>query len=509
MPASVYDLAIVGGGINGAGIARDAAGRGLRVFLAEQEDLAGATSSASSKLIHGGLRYLEQWHFRLVRESLQEREVLLRIAPHIIHPLRFVLPYVPGMRSRGLIRLGLALYDRLAERHRIPASSMVDLARDPAGRALKPSLDSGFAYYDCWVDDARLVVLNARDAANRGAVIAPRTRVVGARRFEGLWSVELESDGRRRIVFARALVNAAGPWADQVAHLAPAERNASNAWKLRLVKGSHIVVPRISGAEDAYLMQSADGRVVFAIPIEGQFTMIGTTDVPISGDPRAAASSADEEAYLLELANRFFARSLKPEDIVWRFAGVRPLIDDGKSNASAISREYLLKLEGRDKEPPLLNVIGGKITTYRRLAEEVLEKLGPYFPEMRGQWTAGAVLPGGDVGEGGIEAYRLDLGRRRPDLDPALLTRLVRLYGTQADRLLGDAKTGADLGAALGGGLTEREVNYLKTNEWASTPEDVLWRRTKVGLHMTDDERARAADRIGALLARDGTVAQA
>jgi glycerol-3-phosphate dehydrogenase len=435
-----------------------------------------------------------------VRESLQEREVLLRIAPHIIQPLRFVLPYVPGMRSRGLIRLGLALYDRLSERHRIPASSAVDLARDPAGRALKPLLDSGFAYYDCWVDDARLVVLNARDAADRGAVIATRTRVVGARRFEGLWSVELETGSGRRIVFARALVNAAGPWADQVAHLAQSETTAGAAWKLRLVKGSHIVVPRIAGAEDAYLLQSADKRVVFAIPIEGRFTMIGTTDVPISGDPRAAASSADEEAYLLELANRFFARSLKPEDIVWRFAGVRPLIDDGKTNASAVSREYLLNLAGKGAEPPLLNVIGGKITTYRRLAEDALSKLRPYFPDMRGQWTAGALLPGGDVGSGGLEAYRLDLERRRPGLDPALLARLARLYGTQADVLLGDAKTPADLGVVLGGDLTEREVMYLKTYEWAAAPEDVLWRRTKTGLHMTPDERAEASVRIAAIL---------
>lgn len=500
MPASVYDLAIVGGGINGTGIARDAAGRGLNVFLAEQEDLAGATSSASSKLIHGGLRYLEQWHFRLVRESLQEREVLLRIAPHIIHPLRFVLPYVPGMRSRGLIRLGLALYDRLSERHRIPASSMVDLARDPAGRALKPSLDSGFSYYDCWVDDARLVVLNARDAADRGAVIATRTRVVAARRFEGLWSIELGTGCGKRIVFARALVNAAGPWADQVAQMVQADANPQAAWKVRLVKGSHIVVPRIAGAEDAYLMQSGDGRVVFAIPIEGRFTMIGTTDVPISGDPRAVVSSADEEAYLLELANRFFARSLRPEDIVWRFAGVRPLIDDGKSNASAVSREYLLNVAGQGTEPPLLNVVGGKITTYRRLAEEALAKLQPYFPDMRGQWTAGAVLPGGDFGQGGVEAYQLDLKRRRPGLEATLLARLVRLYGAQADALLGDANTAADLGITLGGGLTEREVIHLKDHEWAAAPEDVLWRRTKAGLHMTADERARASERIAALL---------
>jgi glycerol-3-phosphate dehydrogenase len=502
MPASVYDLAIVGGGINGTGIARDAAGRGLKVFLAEMGDLAGATSSASSKLIHGGLRYLERWHFRLVRDSLQEREVLLGIAPHIIRPLRFVLPHVPGMRSKGLIRLGLALYDRLSERHRIPASSAVDLARDPAGRALKPSLDSGFAYYDCWVDDARLVVLNARDAADRGAVIETRTRFVSARRFEGLWSIELETGGVKRLIFARALVNAAGPWADQVARTALDDANAVKAPTLRLVKGSHIVVPRIVGAEDAYLLQSPDGRVVFALPFEERFTLIGTTDVSVSGDPRAAAApSAEEEAYLLELANGFFARALKPDDIVWRFAGVRPLIDDGEASASAVSREYALNLLANGDEPPLLNVIGGKITTYRRLAEEALAKLKPYFPDMSGQWTAGAALPGGDLAEGGIEAYRLDLARRRPGLDAALLSRLARLYGTRADALLGDAETSADLGAALGGGLTEREVHYLKTNEWALEPEDVLWRRTKAGLHMTAEEREQATARLEALFA--------
>lgn len=500
MPASVYDLAIVGGGINGVGIARDAAGRGLNVFLAEMGDLASATSSASSKLIHGGLRYLEQRHFRLVSESLQEREVLLGIAPHIVHPLRFVLPHVPGMRSKALIRLGLALYDRLSERQRIPASSAVDLARDPAGQPLKPSLDRGFSYYDCSVDDARLVVLNARDAADRGATIATRTRVVSAQRFEGVWSIEIEAGGAKSLVFARALVNAAGPWADHVARTVLDDANAIKAPKLRLVKGSHIVVPRIAGAEDAYLLQSADGRVVFALPFEERFTLIGTTDVSVSGDPRAAASSAEEEAYLIELANRFFARALKREDIVWRFAGVRPLIDDGEVHASAVSREYALGLVADGDNPPLLNVIGGKITTYRRLAEEALAKLKPYFPDMTDRWTAGAALPGGDMAEGGIEAYQLDLAGRRPGFDAQLISRLVRLYGTRADTLLGDAKAPADLGATLGGGLTEGEVQYLKAYEWAREPEDVLWRRTKAGLHMTTAEREQATARIEALL---------
>jgi glycerol-3-phosphate dehydrogenase len=495
----VYDLAIVGGGINGAGIAADAAGRGLHVLLAEMGDLAGATSSQSSKLIHGGLRYLEHYEFRLVREALAEREVLLAKAPHIIWPLRFVLPHVKGMRPRALIRAGLALYDHLAERRRIPGSSVLDLSRDPAGRALKPGLTHGFAYWDCWVDDARLVVLNARAAADHGATILTRTKASGFRAADGLWHVSLASGDWARVVRARALVNAAGPWAGDVARLVSAAAPSVSVPKLKLVKGSHIVVPRIAGAEDAYLLQNGDNRVVFALPFETDFTLIGTTDVACAGDPSSAAISTEEEDYLLALAGRFFAKPLTRADIVWRYAGVRPLLDDGSDDPSAVSRDYHLDLTAGPDLPALINVIGGKITTYRRLAEAVLLKLEPHIA-MGPAWTAAAPLPGGDVGEAGISGYLLDLAHRRPGLSMPSLARLARLYGTRTDVLLGPARKASDLGADLGGGLTEREVGYLREREWAQTPEDVLWRRTKAGLHMTAEERSRSAEQIARLL---------
>jgi glycerol-3-phosphate dehydrogenase len=500
MTDQAYDLVIAGGGINGTGIAADAAARGLTVLLAEMGDLAGATSSASSKLVHGGLRYLEHFEFRLVRESLEEREVLLAKAPHIVRPLRFVLPHVQGMRPRPLILAGLVLYDHLGARRRIPASSLLDLRRDPAGRPLRPDLSHGFAYWDCWVDDARLVVLNARAAARRGAAILTRTRVSAVTPAGALWRVTLASGAGTREVGARALVNAAGPWVAKVAALAhgPAAGGAPLP-PLRLVKGSHIVVPRIPGAEDAYLLQSADGRVVFALPFEERFTLIGTTDVPFSGDPGDARPGADEEDYLITLAAKFFSAPLSRDDIVWRFAGVRPLLDDGSATPAAVSRDYRLDLAA-GTAPPLLNVIGGKITTYRRLAEAALEKLAPHFPGMGRGSTATVPLPGGAVGEAGIEGFALDLACRRPGFPDADLGRLVRLYGTEADALLGDAKEPTDLGADLGGGLTEREVRYLKENEWAREPDDVLWRRTKAGLHMDADDRPRAADRIAQIL---------
>jgi len=511
MTGTLYDLAIVGGGINGAGIAADAAGRGLKVLLAEMGDLAGATSSASSKLIHGGLRYLEHRQFRLVRESLAEREVLLAKAPHIIRPLRFVLPHVAGMRHPALIRVGLALYDRLAPRRVIPPSMAIDLRRDPAGRALRPELDQGFAYYDCWVDDARLVVLNARQAADLGATILTRTRVAGAAIVDGLWRVSLDDGTATRQIGARALVNAAGPWAGDVAcsalHGSTAMQSATakqsagaKPLTLRLVKGSHIVVPRIAGAEDAYLMQSGDGRVVFALPFEQRFTLIGTTDVPFMGRAEDVAVAPEEETYLLDLANRFFAKKLAASDIVWRYSGVRPLVDDGSSDPSSISRDYRLDLAAEPGSPPLINVVGGKITTYRRLAEAALVKLEPYVRAARGPWTATEVLPGGDLGEGGIEGYRLGLAHRYPAIGMRLISRLATLYGTRAAELLGDAKSMADLGEHIGDGLTEREAAYLKASEWARTPDDILWRRTKTGLHLNDRQRMLASERLAALL---------
>jgi glycerol-3-phosphate dehydrogenase len=494
----LYDLVVVGGGINGVGIAADAAGRGLSVFLAEMGDLGGATSSASSKLIHGGLRYLEHLELRLVREALQEREVLLANAGHIVWPQRFVLPHVPGGRSSLLLRAGLFLYDHLGQRRRIPASAALDLNRDPAGWPLKGELARGFAYWDCRVDDARLVVLNARAAADRGAAIETRTRVERMRVTDGRWCVSLKGPGGEREVRARALVNAAGPWVQAVANSVDGGI-ARRREPLRLVKGSHIVVPRIRGAEDAYLCQSPDGRAVFAIPFEESFTLIGTTDVSFSGDPSAVTISDEEEDYLLGLMARFFLSAPKRGDIVWRFAGVRPLYD-GETGAdpSSVTRDYRFELS-IEAGPPLLTVLGGKLTTYRRLAEHALEKLAPHLGPMKPAWTATTPLPGGDLGDGGLEGFSARLCRRRPGFDPHFLKRLARRYGTLADEVLGEARSEADLGTSLGAGLTESEVRYLVRREWAREPEDVLWRRTKCGLHMTAKARAAAAERIARL----------
>jgi len=502
----IYDLAVIGGGINGAGIAADAAGRGLSVLLVEKADLGGATSSASSKLIHGGLRYLEHFEFRLVREALKEREVLLAAAGHIVWPQRFVLPQVAGGRSGLMLRAGLFLYDNLGERQRIPASSSLDLRRDPAGRALRRELTQGFAYWDCRVDDSRLVVLNARAAAAKGAVIATRTALKSATVHEGEWRIALDGDRWDSDVRARALINAAGPWVSSVGaqigagagvacdvHPSPAVDHPA---PLRLVKGSHIVVPHISGADDAYLCQSVDGRVVFAIPYEERFTLIGTTEIDYSGDPRAAAISGEEEEYLLALTRRFFAAPPTRDDIVWSFAGVRPLYgDDGAGDASSVTRDYRVELSVASGAP-LLTVLGGKLTTYRKLAEAALEKLAPHFPRMTAAWTATAKLPGGDFGDTGLAGFIKGLCRRHRGFDAAYLGRLARRYGSLTDDVLGDARGMADLGADLGGGLTEREVVYLRENEWARAPDDVLWRRTKCGLHMSADQRAAAAEAI-------------
>lgn len=495
MREGVLDLVVIGGGINGAGIAADAAGRGLQVLLAEQADLGGATSSASSKLIHGGLRYLEHYEFRLVREALQEREVLLANAPHLIQPLRFVIPHDGSQRPAWLIRSGLFLYDHLARRKHIPASTGVDLRRDRMGRALRPELTRGFTYWDGWVDDARLVVLVARMAADKGALIASRTRVVSARAEAGIWHVSLSSATGYRVVRARALVNAAGPWSDRVA--GSIRRDAAMAPprpRLRLVKGSHIVVPRIEGADDAMLLQSGDGRVVFALPFAERFTLIGTTDVPYAGDPAAAAITDAERDYLLELANRFLRRPLAAADIAWTFAGVRPLYDDASGDPSKVTRDYRLDLDVHG--PPLLTVLGGKITTYRRLAEHALDRLAPFLPHMGRPWTAHSPLPGGDIGLSGFAPWLADLFQRRPGLPPELLTRLARRHGTLIEAVLGEARTVADLGDVIAGDVSEREVVHLKRFEWAATPEDVLWRRTKCALRLSATERSQAARRV-------------
>jgi len=495
-----YDLVVVGGGINGVGIAVDAAGRGLSVLLAEMGDLGGATSSASSKLIHGGLRYLESFEFRLVREALKEREVLLAKAGHIVWPQRFVLPQVPGARSALLLRAGLLLYDHLGGRGRIPGSTALDLNRDPAGLPLRHELTSGFSYWDCRVDDARLVVLNARAAADKGAVIEPRTRVESIVVEAGAWRLVLKGRDGVHEVRARALVNAAGPWVQAVSDQVEA-RYAHTREPLRLVKGSHIVVPRIRGAEDAYLCQGADGRVVFAIPYEERFTLIGTTEVSYSGDPASVSISREEEDYLLSLTGQFFSRPPARGDIVWSYAGVRPLYDDGGAvSASKVTREYRFELSAEPGQPPLLTVLGGKLTTYRRLAEAALAKLAPHLPAMKPAWTADAPLPGGDLGEGGLRGFVSRLCRSRSGFEPSFLGHLARRYGTLVNEVLGEARSESDLGASLGGGLREAEVLYLIEREWVREPDDVLWRRTKCGLHMMAEERTAAAERIGRLL---------
>jgi glycerol-3-phosphate dehydrogenase len=496
--ADEADILVIGGGINGCGIAADASGRALKVVLAEMSDLASGTSSASSKLIHGGLRYLEHGEVRLVREALAEREVLLSKAPHIVWPLRFVLPNGPGSRHPWLIRAGLLFYDNLARRKTIPGSRAVDLRRDPAGRPLKAGLDRGFAYWDCWVDDARLVVLNARAAADQGARILTRARVQSVAADGRHWRAVVETPDGLVTVRAKAVVNAAGPWAGQTGAAIVAPHLPSPP-VLRLIKGSHIVVPRIPGADDAYLLQAGDGRVVFALPFEEQFTIIGTTDVPFSGDPARVGIDRAEETYLLELASRYFRRSIGERDVVWRYSGVRPLYDDQSDNPSAVTRDYRLELMATDNLPPLLTVLGGKVTTYRRLAEEAVDRLAPFLPGTGRAWTASVPLPGGDMPGADFEAFLSVLVRERPGFGPDFLKRLARRHGTAVSVVLGPAKGMSDLGADLGHGLTEREVAYMGEREWARTAEDVLWRRSKIGLHLDEAARetaARAIERI-------------
>lgn len=494
MHDTAYDLLVIGGGINGAGVAADAAGRGLTVCLVEMGDLASGTSQSSSKLIHGGLRYLEHFEFRLVREALAEREIMLERAPHIVWPLRFVMPEAPGTRARWKLRAGLLLYDHLAVRRRIPRSRAIDLATDPAGSAIRPDLRHGFSYWDCWVDDARLVVLNARLAASHGAAVLTRTRVMSLERGDETWTAELEANGRRELCRARVVVNAAGPWADSVAALARGNTQTAAA-KLHLVKGSHIVVPRVAGADDAFLFQNGDGRVVFVLPFEDAFTLIGTTDVPVTGSPSEAACSPDEEAYLLAAANRFLVKSLGPNQIVWRFSGVRPLqADEHEHNPSALSRDYQLDLTGQRHGDALLTIIGGKVTTYRRLAEAVVQRLEQLFPGLAPAWTATRPLPGGDIPHGDFGVYLEGLARLYAWLPESMLQALARRHGTLARDVIGDARRLADMGPVFAG-VSEREVRYLVENEWATSPEDVLWRRTKAGLHLTllqDYERTKA-----------------
>ncbi len=499
----IFDLLIVGGGINGAGIARDAAGRGLSVLLVEQNDLASATSSASTKLIHGGLRYLEYYEFRLVRESLIEREVLLRNAPHIIRPLTFVLPHEAALRPAWMIRAGLFLYDHLGGRQRLPASRAVDLRREPAGRPLKPSLTRGFSYADCWVDDARLVALNAVGARERGARILTRTRCIAAQRDGACWTASLESTltGERRTAAARCLVNATGPW---VASFLEGTLGLSHRQRLRLVKGSHIVVPRLFEGEHAYILQNSDRRIVFAIPYEGDHTLIGTTDLAYEGDPAKVAISAEEIDYLCRVINDHFVKQIAAGDVVWTYAGVRPLHDDESASASAVSRDYILELDDAGGAAPLLSAFGGKITTYRKLAEHALEKLRPHFPGSGPAWTHAAPLPGGDIPGPDFEAFLHSAKRRWPWLPREIAHRYAQAYGTRMARVLDDAKGMNDLGPHLGDDLYAREIDYLRAEEWAVTTEDILWRRSKRGLHVAPATVEAVKAWLGETAAADG-----
>ncbi|MFN4193829.1 MAG: glycerol-3-phosphate dehydrogenase [Tabrizicola sp.] len=501
----VSDLFIIGGGINGCGIARDAVGRGLTVTLAEQGDLAQGTSSASTKLFHGGLRYLEYFEFRLVREALEERETLLVAMPHISWPMRFVLPLSPDMRfdsetptsrllgwvmpwARGrrpdwLIRLGLYLYDTMGGRKILPATRTLDLRKDPAGRPLKPKFTKAFEYSDCWVEDSRLVALNARDAAQRGARILTRTRVTSADRQGELWHVTTEGPQGREIHRARALVNAGGPWVEEVIRNV-ARINSSEG--VRLVRGSHIVTKKLFDHDRCYFFQGADGRIIFAIPYEQDFTLIGTTDKDHKGAPRDAHCTDEERDYLLAFASQYFDRPVTRDDVVWTYSGVRPLYNDGAKSATAATRDYVLSLD--QSGPPLLNVFGGKITTYRRLAESAMAKLAPFFPQAKGAWTARVPLPGGDFPHDGVAALTARLKQNHPFLTDYWAARLVRAYGTDAERILGSATTAEALGQDFGATLTEAEVRWLMMQEYAVTAADVVWRRSKLGLRMATDQ---------------------
>lgn len=478
-----FDLAVIGGGINGAGIARDAAGRGARVLLLERGDLAQGTSSASTKLIHGGLRYLEHYEFALVREALSERERLWAIAPHIIWPLRFVLPHRRGLRPRWLIRLGLFLYDHIGGRRDLPPTASVDLRSHPAGKPLKPGFRHAYVYSDGWVDDARLVVLNARDAADRGATIRTRCPVSALAREGGLWAID--AGGER--FHARAVVNAAGPGVLDL--LGRADLPARK--KMRLVRGSHIVVRRLFEHAFAYFFQLPDGRIFFAIPYERDFTLIGTTDRDHTAGLDDVRPSDEEIDYLCAGASEYFEQAVTPADIVWTYSGVRPLIDDGSGRPEAATRGYSFDLDGGSGQAPLLSVFGGKITTYRHLAAEAVERLKPHLPALKGgDWTAGKPLPGGDFPKQGAAAVARALAARYPFLEPAWVDRLVKAYGTEAARILADARALDDLGQHFGHGLTAREVDHLTTREWARTAEDVLWRRTKLGLRFAPEQIA-------------------
>jgi glycerol-3-phosphate dehydrogenase len=482
-----YDLLVVGGGVNGAGIARDAAGRGLSVLLVEKDDLASATSSWSSKLIHGGLRYLELYEFRLVAEALAEREVLLKVAGHLVWPARFVMPHVPELRPRWMIRAGLFLYDHLARRASLPASASVRLDAPPYNSGLQPKFRYGFVYSDCRVDDARLVIANAMDARSRGVRVLTRTECISARREGGCWVAEL-SNGERPS--AKAIVNAAGPWVKGVlnARLGQPSREA-----VRLVKGSHIVLPRLYDGEHAFILQNDDRRVVFMIPYGDLHTLVGTTDIPVEDENARPQASEEEIAYLCRAVNRYLVRPARPDDVVWTYAGVRPLYDDGSANPSAVTRDYTLRVDDDAGRAPVLSVFGGKITTYRKLAEQVLDRLAAYFPGIKPAWTDRVPVPGSDFGGAARVEARERFFAAYPRIPQATLRAIFRRHGSLAGEVVGDGDLGEDYGA----GLTERELRYFMESEWARTADDVLWRRSKAGLLMSPAQRDRVAQVIG------------
>jgi len=483
----IADIFIVGGGINGAGIARDAAGRGLSVVLAEKDDLASHTSSSSTKLIHGGLRYLEHYEFRLVRESLKEREVLLNAAPHLIKPIRFILPLHRAMRPAFILRLGLFLYDYIGGRKLLPATVTVNLKKSAAGKPLKSQFSRAFEYSDCTVDDARLVLLSAKAAANKGAKILTRAEVTSTSRKGGIWTINLTHNGGKASQYrARTLVNAAGPWVDHIEGISTPTPKSKK--KIRMVKGSHIIVPKLYDGKQAYTFQHDDKRVIFAIPYQRDFTLIGTTDMPFDDDANAVEIEAAERQYLCDVTSRYFEKNIEPSDIVWAYSGVRPLVDDGAENASNATRDYVLEYDDQEAAP-MLSIYGGKITTFRRLAEEALQTLQPHLGFKAGNWTEGASMPGGDMGYKGLPAFKQAMQQQYSWLEVATLDRMVGAYGTYLPDILGDASATSDLGADFGAGLSEAELVFMKNNEWAQSAEDALWRRSKLGLHLNETQR--------------------
>ena len=487
----LYDIAVIGGGINGAGIAADAAGRGLSVFLCEKDDLAAHTSSASSKLIHGGLRYLEHYEFRLVREALAEREVLLAKAPHIVRPLKFILPHRPHLRPAWMIRAGLFLYDHLGKRKKLPGSRTLKFGPESP---LKAQISTGFEYADCWVDDARLVVLNALAAQEAGARIATRTRCVSAERLADHWQLQLlHADGRQETLQARALVNASGPW---VASFIKDGLKQTAPYGIRLIQGSHLIVPHLYDGEQAYILQNEDRRIVFVIPYLERFSVIGTTDREYQGDPGNVSISEEETAYLLEVVNAHFKQQVRREDILHTYSGVRPLCDDESDDPSAVTRDYTLSLSGKPGEPPLLSVFGGKLTTYRKLAEAALGELAPWFPGLAASATRSQPLPGGEHMTSAA-ALAASLTQRFPWLPDSLAQRWSITYGSRSEQILQGAQSLADLGEAFGSGLYQREVDYLRRVEWAQSAQDILWRRSKLGLFLTPEQQTRLHQYLG------------